>query len=578
MRRAILSFLLASAAGFVAAAAGRAAEVRWERMAKDVGPPPRNGFAIAYDAARDKTVFFGGLSAGTGPLADTWEWDGAAWAEIAPAVSPPARSGHALAFDPMRGTVLLFGGYVSLGAGVIPFADTWEWDGEAWREIAAATGPAARAFAAMTFDPARASLLLYGGSDGVRSFADSWEFDGAGWRSLSADSAPGARNGHALATDSAGGRVLLFGGVREAGSWDQPLTDAWEWDGAAWSRVSESGPRSSERAPALAHDPRRGVFVLYGFASGDRVRTHVWSGSEDDEWLPVPPILPSPGGSVGALAYDAARGRVVLVQEPIPFGGHFETWELAPVILAGVTPAVGADAGGDLVSLDGFRVDEAPERTRVRFDGAEAAIVDATEGRLRVRTPLGLAGAADVEIETPAGISRLRDAYRFVPAAVAARYGTVNVGRGAREDVVLVNGEPGDPETRVVEALRGERISVEVVPPSSADAAPFALYAWDGEPSDSTLADAPLDAGRTVFPLPLLGSPPRPRTIWNNAGHRGALGVPTLPSDPAPTTVFSRNGGIARPMTLTFQAVIQDAGSGSPAGWSVSNAVILRIR
>jgi hypothetical protein len=39
---------------------------------------------MAYDAARQETVLFGGEPASTDTLGDTWIWDGGTWAEQLP--------------------------------------------------------------------------------------------------------------------------------------------------------------------------------------------------------------------------------------------------------------------------------------------------------------------------------------------------------------------------------------------------------------------------------------------------------------------------------------------------------------
>ena len=80
-----------------------------------------------------------------------------------------------------------------------------------------------------------------------------------------------------------------------------------------------------------------------------------------------------------------------------------------------------------------------------------------------------------------------------------------------------------------------------------------------------------------VFPVPFTRGTPQPRVIFNNAGYNGTLGVPMLPSSPAPSTVLSRSTGSPVPVRLTFQGIIQDGGSPIPEGWSVTNAVILRV-
>jgi len=63
-------------------------------------------------------VLFGGL----GPhrdKADTWTWDGTTWTKQASAAHPSAREGAAMAYDAATRTVVLFGGGFN--------ADTWTW-------------------------------------------------------------------------------------------------------------------------------------------------------------------------------------------------------------------------------------------------------------------------------------------------------------------------------------------------------------------------------------------------------------------------------------------------------------------
>src|SRR2546427_652082 len=88
-------------------------------------PEPRMGPAMAYDAARGRVVLFGGSGA-SGPLGDTWEWDGTSWSQV-PSSGPSVRSGHAMAYDTVRGHVVLFGG--TLGHSGVYFGDTWQWNG-----------------------------------------------------------------------------------------------------------------------------------------------------------------------------------------------------------------------------------------------------------------------------------------------------------------------------------------------------------------------------------------------------------------------------------------------------------------
>jgi hypothetical protein len=91
---------------------------------QDIGPTPRTNTAMVFDAARGRTMLFGGT--GLAFMADTWEWDGNEWTQKAD-IGPAARNSHALAYDSNRQRIVLYGGYSPSISGNM--ADTWEWDG-----------------------------------------------------------------------------------------------------------------------------------------------------------------------------------------------------------------------------------------------------------------------------------------------------------------------------------------------------------------------------------------------------------------------------------------------------------------
>ena len=86
----------------------------------------RREHAIAYDAVRRSTVLFGGRIDRGGSAADTWEWNGSGWLQLAPRNSPAARGNHALAYDARHGRVVLFGGDTGYPS-YTPLGDTWEY-------------------------------------------------------------------------------------------------------------------------------------------------------------------------------------------------------------------------------------------------------------------------------------------------------------------------------------------------------------------------------------------------------------------------------------------------------------------
>jgi len=115
-------------------------------------------------------VLFGGLT-GTGPAGDTWEWDGEVWREVTPDRSPPGRTGHVLVYDQDRQRVVLFGGQGTQGL----LGDTWEWDGQRWVAVRVEETPSGRRSGGAIYDVRRGRLILYGGR-GNRVHSDTWEY------------------------------------------------------------------------------------------------------------------------------------------------------------------------------------------------------------------------------------------------------------------------------------------------------------------------------------------------------------------------------------------------------------------
>ena len=176
-------------------------------------PPAYASPAMTYDAARGVTVLFGGRVSGDPPSDQIWEWNGVnatGWRSPGVSRAPPARFEAALAFDAAREHTVLFGGNDATKA----LDDTWEWNGTTWRSVAA-TGPrpAARQGHTMVYDPARQRVVMFGGQTGIDGFGDTWEWNGTRWRNITLDGeAPGARFDHAMVYDTVFDRTVLFGG------------------------------------------------------------------------------------------------------------------------------------------------------------------------------------------------------------------------------------------------------------------------------------------------------------------------------------------------------------------------------
>jgi cysteine-rich repeat protein len=224
---------------------------------------------MAYDAARGRVVLFGGHD---GALdGETWEYDGvtATWTLVTPSgSSPSARGSHAMAYDAARNRVILFGG------SDFPLdGETWEYDGATatWTQVTpSGSSPSPRYQHAMAYDASRGRVVLFGGSDAGGLDGETWEYDGATatWTQVTpTGSSPSPRESHAMAYDAVRGRVVLFGGN------DNALDgETWEYDGATatWTQITPIGSTPSPRKyHAMAYDAARGRAVLFSGNDGD---------------------------------------------------------------------------------------------------------------------------------------------------------------------------------------------------------------------------------------------------------------------------------------------------------------------
>ena len=307
----------------------------------------RSGHAMAYDAARQRVVLFGGRNGSTTMASnDTWEWDGATWIQRTSAISPSARFYYAMAYDVARQRIVLFGGGDSISGF---FADTWEWDGTTWLQRTPPTVPSARSGTAMAYDVARQRIVLFGGY-GNGYLNDTWEWDGTTWLQRTPPTAPSARSYHAMVYDAARQRIVLFGG-----SQNNALNDTWEWDGSIWTQHTPPTAPSVRSSPSLVYDAVRQRIVLFGGSNGSTLNdTWEWDGTI---WTQSTSPTPTQY-SFGAMAYDAIRQRVVL------FNGV--TWEYDGTIWSQRLPSQAAEY---IQATHGMLVYDSARQRSVLFNG-----------------------------------------------------------------------------------------------------------------------------------------------------------------------------------------------------------------
>jgi N-acetylneuraminic acid mutarotase len=301
-------------------------------------PPARAGAAGAVDASRNRLVVFGGVAKALGSekLGDVWEYDvgKGTWTQGTSSGGPTARVYAASAYDSARQRVLFFGGLGSADSG-----ETWAWDGAAnhW-QLLTSSGPSPRYGAAMAYDSVHDRFVLFGGTVSSASgvaLADTWKFDPSSntWSLVSSTSAPPGRTAHALAFDPESERVVLFGGT---GSSSAGLADVWLFDGGSddWSALQTEGNLSQRAGHALVFDPYRHALLAIGgldySSSGISTRQHIdlWTlklAENPPRWTKVDQAI-GPLKLRAAMAYDSARNRLVAMSDANLTDG--KTWEI----------------------------------------------------------------------------------------------------------------------------------------------------------------------------------------------------------------------------------------------------------
>ena len=261
---------------------------------------------------------FGLLTAAAPPAASAAGPDGPQGQCVGPGRppldAPSPRRSMGLADDPDHGQIVLFGGW----NGTRSLGDTWTWDGTAWTEQHPADAPSPRFGAGMTYDPARGQVVLFGGSDESTGFADTWIWDGTNWIEQ-----------HPAHSSWAGENILAYDARTEEvvriAQWNDPFA-TWTWDGTDWQEVVRDTFIGRDFAAASSD----GNDVLL-FGGGKEIfedirpmhTTHVWDG---DTWLQRKATDKPPRRYQARMAYDAARGQVVLFGGVLELTTYADTW------------------------------------------------------------------------------------------------------------------------------------------------------------------------------------------------------------------------------------------------------------
>ena len=338
-----------------------------------------NGFALAYDAVRERVVLFGGTKVDTSDADDTWEWDGSSWCRVIPEDpegdgNPNGRYASQMVYDENRGVAVMYG---QAGQGPIDADGTvWEWDGLSWRMIippcaTAGTCPKQTKQHNMVYVSSTGHTMMYGGN---QMSTDTWLWDGQNWESWELSSGGPSLYDHLFVTDPDEGRCLMllgtgpsfqmdtlyerkngiFGSISAvpfisaapAGAYDAAVSALlvfrdecdteeafWKYAGGAWSQPAVSDPEGDgnpepRENATMVYDSLRERTVLFGGRiAGLDMTDELWEWN-GDSWALRQPTDPEGDGNPPATAahtmvYDVHR------QISVMFGGEglAGTWE-----------------------------------------------------------------------------------------------------------------------------------------------------------------------------------------------------------------------------------------------------------
>ena len=142
----------------------------WTQLMSATNPPGRFEGAMAYDAAHDVVVLYGGLIMNV--MADTWQYSPGsnAWVPMSPGTNPGPVSGHSMVYDSVNKKIVLFGGYAAWGGPALNA--TWVYDAgrNTWTNPQPSTLPPGAYYPAMAFDSRRGLVVLYEGTSAMWTY------------------------------------------------------------------------------------------------------------------------------------------------------------------------------------------------------------------------------------------------------------------------------------------------------------------------------------------------------------------------------------------------------------------------
>lgn len=237
------------------------------------GPGVRNDAKMVYHEKNKKTYLIGGRIYDTlgkpNVLDEFWEWSGNSW-KLIPAASTPGKFLHTnVVYDADRNQIVLFGG-VKVGLGFSN--ELWEWDGIRWEKREVALAPSPRIAHGMVYSKAWKKTLIIGGVNEKGEIQnETWTWDGKKFElmdSLLPKVEPGP--GNAVGIEGKSGFKILLAGrlnsladIKSIDPSDRKI-GTWLWDGRTWEKLDVINAPSLRENHSMVFDPNHKRVILFG--------------------------------------------------------------------------------------------------------------------------------------------------------------------------------------------------------------------------------------------------------------------------------------------------------------------------
>jgi hypothetical protein len=192
-----------------------------------------------------------------------------------------------------------------------------------WQQI---LGPDARDYAGAAYGNGK--ILVFGGRKGNMALGDTWLWNGSQWNPVGGGNPPSARLGAAMAYDPIRNAFVLFGGTTPGGAMSPGDTYHFDVNTETWLGPQGTGGGPQRAFHAMAYDRNLQSVVMFGGILGNTlVMADLWAW-DGSAWT----IVGASGGATlarsrHALAFDETNQALVLYGGIVGLTARDDAWQ-----------------------------------------------------------------------------------------------------------------------------------------------------------------------------------------------------------------------------------------------------------